>query len=83
MRLGSGERGDALNEVGDALGRATLLGAHVGDDLLCLGLRKSTLAKEGLAVVVMPRDDRLARGTDARDERPGELSAKCTSAGAA
>ena len=71
MRLGAGERRDALHEIEDAFRRAAFLVQHCLDDLRRLGLGEPALAQEAFAVLVGAGDDPFARGLDAGDERRG------------
>jgi len=71
VRLGAGERCDALHEVEHRLRWPALLVEYSGDDLLGLGLGEAAFAQEALAVVVLAGDDRFPRGADAGDERRG------------
>ena len=69
LSLGPGDRGDALDEVEDALGRAAFFSQHRLNDLVGLRLREAALAQEVGAVLVAAGDDPFACGTDALDER--------------
>src|SRR4029077_3259816 len=68
MCLVACHRGDALHEVEDGFGPATLLGNHGLDDLRGLTLAEAALAQEVLAILIRPGDDALPRSTDAVDE---------------
>src|SRR4029450_13703232 len=62
-------RRDALYEVEDALRLAAFLSEYRFDDLGRLRLAEPTFAQEFGPVVVGARNDALARGLDAVDER--------------
>lgn len=76
MGLGGRRGGDALYEVQDGLGRATLLGQHRLDDPSGLGLGEAALAQKGLAVLVIAGEDlragRLDRVHEGRGQGVGE-----------
>lgn len=68
MCLSTCERGDALHEVEYTLGRPTFFREHRLDDFAGFGLGETATAQEGLAIIVVARDNTFTRRPDAGNE---------------
>ena len=71
MRLGAGNRGDALHEIEHAFRRAAFLVQNGRNDFRRLGLGEAALAQEALPLLVLAGDDPFPRRPDAGDEGRG------------